>query len=59
MAVVIVEGINTYTMDISYSELESAIAYYKKERERHRVKSARNYLRRKANKSSESPIPPA
>lgn len=57
--IVIVEGTNTYTVDMSYAELQSAIEYAKKERERHRMKSKRSYYARKAKKEETPSEPPA
>jgi hypothetical protein len=54
MTIVIVEALNTYTMEITYAELVDAVNYAKKERERHRIKSARTYLRKKEKKVSET-----
>lgn len=57
MPIVIVEGINTYTLDMTYEELMNAVNYSTKERERHRVKALRIYYAKKA-KKEESQIPP-
>jgi len=58
MAIVIVEGTNTYTMEMTYQELVEALNYAKKERERHRVKSLRQYYKKKALKEETETTPP-
>lgn len=56
--IVIVQGTDTYTMDMTYDELIDAVNYSKKERERHRVKALRSYYAKKAKKAETDSTPP-
>lgn len=58
MPIVIVEGVNTFTLDMTYEELINAVEYSKKERERHREKAKRAYHARKAKKADVLIDPP-
>jgi predicted GIY-YIG superfamily endonuclease len=55
MPIVIVEGLNTYTLPISYEELISALAFHDKERARHREKARKQWLRNKEKKLESPP----